>query len=120
MMAFINNDVTVTGDQIRYLGFSKETLYQSHVDAAAGLATTATDGADTARIDRKKLRQPLGPLFEQLLSVYQDEAVASSMGNQSGRDDRFSKRRCRRQHTAVVLRQSVYRAPLLWPKRAEK
>jgi len=51
--AFIDNDVTVTGDQIRNLGFGKETLYQSHIDAAGGLATTAADGADTSRIQSR-------------------------------------------------------------------
>ncbi len=120
MMAFIDNDVTITGDRIRNLGFGKETLYQRYIDAAAGLATTATDGADTCRVYREKLLQPFDPLLEQFLSMYQDQAVSSSMGNQRGGDDRFSKRRCRRQHTAVVIRQSVYRAFLLWPKRAEK
>jgi hypothetical protein len=42
------------------------------------------------------------------------------MGNQRGGDDRFSKSSCRGQHTAVVIRQSVYRAFLLWPKRPKK
>src|SRR6185437_10110613 len=119
-MAFVNDDMTVAGQQIRVLGLGGEALQQSHIDAACRFAATATDRTNTIRSYRQKLLQPLRPLLQQLLSVYQDQCVDPPMSDQCRRDDRLSKRGRGRQHPAVVLRQSGYRRLLLRPQRTQE
>ena len=65
-MAFIDNEMTVTCDQIRHLSLANETLYHyhCHINSSGGLAATATDSTNVIDIHRQTLPQAFDPLFQ--------------------------------------------------------
>src|SRR5882724_4901693 len=79
MMAFIDNEMTVTRDQIRHLSLANETLYHCHINSSGGLAATATDSTNVIDIHRQKLPQAFDPLLQQFLPMNQNERVDSSV-----------------------------------------
>src|SRR5271170_2818572 len=71
-MAFIEHEVPVARDQIRYLTFSDPALNQRYVDAPGGLVAPAADTADVLCAICHKLSEALNPLCQQLLTVDQN------------------------------------------------
>ena len=62
MMAFIDDKVSVVGNNVVYFAFADQALDQRHVDHTGRFAFAAADGADQLRVDLQKGLQPLDPL----------------------------------------------------------
>ena len=63
-MAFVDNQMTVVGDDISDLSIAYQALDQRHIDDAGRLSLSTPNNADLFRIDVQKGTQALHPLSE--------------------------------------------------------
>ena len=92
MMAFVHDDLAVSGHQIIHHMFAAEALYYRHVDQASRLFATASNLSN--RLDRKvqKNRQSLSSLVEQLTPMDQDQCIDLSRRDHPRRHYGFTER----------------------------
>ena len=63
-MAFVDNQMTVIGNDISHLSIADEALDERHIDDAGWLSFSTPDNADLFRVDVQKGTQALHPLSE--------------------------------------------------------
>ncbi len=76
-MAFVNDEMAVTGYEVRYLAAAHEALDQRDIDHPCRLAAPSTNGPDIPEIDFKEYPKALGPLREQLTTMDENQRVSS-------------------------------------------
>ena len=108
MMAFVNDQVTVVRDEVRYLSMTYEALDQRYVDNARRLTTPASDDPNIFWIDIKKHFQALDPLGEQFAPVDEYKRISRPSCDQRGCHDCLAESSRRRQY-----------AMLMWGERVE-
>ena len=120
MMAFIDDDVAVVGDEIEHCAFVVQALQNGDIDFAAGFLLPAADNADLFRVEVEKHREPLAPLIEQLAAMHEHERVHAAARDQVCANDGLPKRGRRREH-AIIVREECFRClDLLGSKSAAK
>jgi hypothetical protein len=69
VVAFIDDDMAVIGDQIRHDASPNQALHKGDIDDSSRLPLPAMDDPDAIRRDVQKRLEPCHPLFEELLRV---------------------------------------------------
>ena len=91
MMAFIDDQLAVAGNQIVRFAAPVQALDQRDVDRPRQPSLSAPQGSYRRFGKAEELGQPGPPLVEELLSMDKDESVDFPFGDNHGRYDGFSK-----------------------------
>ena len=102
-MTFIDNDVSVAGDEIIDVVVVIETLNHCDIEAAVGLAFPAPDLTDLFCVYTKEDRQLRDPLLEERLTMDQDQSIAGALRDEIGPKDRLPDARRSSKHAGVVV-----------------
>ncbi len=103
MMTFIDNDVSVAGDEVIDVVVVIETLNHCDIEAAVGLALPAPDLTDLFCIYTKEDCQLRDPLLEERLTMDQDQSIAGALRDEIGPKDRLPDARRSNKHAGVVV-----------------
>lgn len=113
-MAFVDNQMTVIGNDISDLSSAYQALDERHINDAGRLSFSTPDNADLFRVDVQKGTQALHPLSEEFPAMNENQRVAGSMRDECGRDNRLAKGGRGGEHAVVVGNKSV-KSPGLRP-----
>jgi hypothetical protein len=103
VVALIDNHLPILGDAIVHGVFSGQALNHGDIDLSGQLALSTAKLIDRFRILAKKYADLRSPLFQQRLSVYQDQGAAFALCDKISSKDGFSKTRWRHDHAVVVF-----------------
>ena len=107
VVAFINDQVPITGYRIRDFTFPYEALDQRDVDAPRGLAFPAANGSNRTSVNREERLEAFDPLREQLATMHENQRATPALGNRSRRDNGLAKR-CSGREDALTKPSSSY------------
>src|SRR5487761_487049 len=107
VVALVDQDVPVIGDQILDLALGTETLQHADVDCALAFVPTRTELSDRARRNVEKSGKALPPLIGQLLAVHEHQRVYAALGDEPGADHRLTEGGRCGQHAEVVCGNSL-------------
>src|SRR5205085_2406860 len=90
VVALIDDDVPVAGDEVVDFFLADETLDHRNIDVAVGLAFVAPDTADLLLVDAEEDRQLCNPLLEERLAMDEDQRIAGALCDQICAEDCLS------------------------------
>ena len=81
VMAFIDDEVSVVGDEVFDSALADEALDDRDVDYTGEFLATASETSDFFFLQIEELRKSLDPLIHELLAMDEDEGVDASLGD---------------------------------------
>ena len=82
MVALVNDEMAVVGDDVVHLIAAHQALNDGHIDDPRGLAPATGDSPDGGGGQVEERTQARGPLVHELASVNQDQGVGLAGGQQ--------------------------------------
>lgn len=120
VMAFVDDDVAVFGDDVRNDALPHKALHKSDVDVFGEFPLPAMDNADLLWRDIKKDFEASDPLVEKLPAMDEDQRVSAARRDQFSGDDGFAKSRGCSEHTCLVLEKRSGSLVLIWRQPTEE
>jgi hypothetical protein len=120
MMAFIDDEMAILGDDVGDRPLADEALHHRDIDHAGRLLPRAMDDADVGGHDVEKGAEPRHPLVEQLAAVHQHQRVRAALGDHQGRHDGFAEGGGRGEHAIVVPEEVRHGSILFGRQRAQE
>ncbi len=102
-MALVNDHLSIFGDDVVYRIFAGEALNHGDIDLSSKLALSTANLTDRFGMAAKKDPDLRFPLFQQRLSVYQDQGIALALGDQVGAKDGLPETGWGHDHAIIVL-----------------
>ena len=102
MVALVDNHEAVVGNAVVHFPLPHETLHRGDVDRAVEFLLPSSQAPEAVVADIEELRQPVYPLFEQLLAMHDDQRVDLAFGDQPSGHHGLAERRGRRENAGVV------------------
>ena len=102
MMALVDNQLAVIGDEVADLTVAHEALDQRDVDPPRRLALSAADCADVAVLHGQKRLKAFAPLVDELAAMDENQRVDAACGDHARADDGLAERRRSGQHAIIV------------------
>ena len=90
VVAFIDDDVSVVGDEVFDDALADETLDHGDIDLTGEFLTSASKTSDVFFIEIEELGEPFDPLIHELLAMNENEGVDSALCDEPGRENSFS------------------------------
>jgi hypothetical protein len=90
MVAFIDDDVSVVGDEVFDDALTDEALDHDDVDLSGEFFASASKASDVFFIEIEELGEPFDPLIHELLAMNEDEGVDSALCDEPGCQNGFS------------------------------
>ena len=106
VMAFIDDDMAVIGDQIGDDALPNQALHEGDIDDSGRLLLSAMDDAEPVRRDVQKCLQPRHPLIEKLPAMDEDQGIPIPCSDHFRGDDGLAECRGRRKHPGFMLEKS--------------
>ena len=113
-MAFIDNQMTVIGYDIRDFTISDKALDQRHIDDPGRLPSPAADNADLLRVDVQEGSQAFDPLIEQFAPMNENKRISGALCDERCCDNRLAKGGRGGKHAVIMGNKSV-EGLQLWP-----
>ena len=113
MVRFVNDHVTVPGQQVCDRAPAHETLGRADIDDSARTTLAGTDSADVPGVDVEEHRKLRDPLFEKRSQVHQLERVPLPFGNHAYGGHRLAHARRRDEHSDVMGPEFAHRGTLV-------
>lgn len=90
VVAFVDDEVAVVGDEVFHDAFADETLDDGNVDLSGKFFATTAEAADLFLFEIKELGKALDPLVHELLAMDENESVDAALCDEPGRENGFS------------------------------
>lgn len=90
VMAFIDDDVPVVGDEVFDDAFANETLDHNDVDLSGEFFASASETSDVLFFEIEELGESLDPLIHELLAMNENEGADSALRDQPRGENGFS------------------------------
>ena len=113
MVAFIDDDEFVLGEELGGVFLAGDTLDHGDVDDSCRLGLAASDGPDLVGFKVEVLTEAIAPLVDEFLSVDQDEGWDVVVGDHGAGDHGFACAGRGDDHASLVWRRCVERVELL-------
>src|ERR1017187_85901 len=102
MMALVNDDLSIAGDEIINRILPNKALNHRDVEATVWFALATSDLSDFLLVDAKEYCELRHPLSKERLSMHEDQCAASTAGDYIGSKDRLSDPRRRHEDPDVM------------------
>lgn len=103
MVALINDDMAIVGDEVIYLLLADEALDHGDIESAIELALTPSNPTDALRIEVEEHRQLRHPLLEERFTMNQNQRTAGALCDEVGAEDGLSDPRRADEYAGVML-----------------